>query len=106
MDIWNYLSFAWIPCLIVAAILQMKAIYLKKLMINKYGFRFPTKYLGIVGIAELKVNRRMTESENLKKIITSFIDSKKWVYRLLVIAVIIVAGPYLIKLWLSDPKKI
>jgi hypothetical protein len=105
MDIWDYLSFAWVPCLLIAAILQIRAIYLKKIMVSKYGFNFPKRFLGIVRTDELKTNRRMTESQNLKEIITSFIETKKWIFRLLIAAIIIIVGPYLFKWWISDSRK-
>jgi len=70
-------------------------------MVDKYGFQFPQRFLGIVGIAELKVNRRMTESESLKKVITTFIDSKKWVYRLVIAAIVILLLPYAFKFLIS-----
>lgn len=102
MGLWGIKSLLWIPCLLVAIALQLRAIYFKKIMVRKYGFRFPERLFGLVRTDELKTNRRMTESENLKKVITSFINSKKWVYRFLILAVLIVVVPYLFELWITS----
>ncbi len=105
MSEWGFRSFLWVPCLLIAIVLQLRAIYFKKIMVKKYGFRFPERLFGLVRTDELKTNRRMTESQNLKKIITSFINSKKWVYRFLIVAVLIVIVPYLLSLWLTNVGK-
>ena len=106
MDFWDYISVLWMPFFAAAVFLQAKAIFLKKILVKKYGFNFPPKFLGLVGIDELKVNRRMTESEELKKTIHSLIESKKWVFRLLIITILIVAFPYVFKWWVSESRKL
>ena len=102
MALWGIKSLLWIPCLLIAVALQLRAIYFKKIMVKKYGFRFPEQRFGIVRTDELKTNRRMTESENLKQVITSFINSKKWVYRLLILALLIIVVPYIFEFWITS----
>ena len=105
MDLWDIMSFLWVPCLLIAAFLQIRAIYLKSILVKKYGFKFPQKFLGIVRTDELKTNRRMTELQDLKEVITAFIVSKRWVYILLLIAVLNVVLPYAFRWWIADTRR-
>jgi hypothetical protein len=104
--IWDHLHFLSLCCMIIAFVFQGRAIYLKKIMVNEYGFLFPPSFLGMVGIHELKANRSQANSEDLKEIITSFIISKKWFYIFLIVSVVVFAGPHFLKWWISDGKRI
>src|ERR1017187_609156 len=101
MDIWNLLSLLWVPCIILGIAFQIRAIYLKKVMVKKYGFNFPQRIFKPVHLGELRTNYQMTDSESLKKIIANFIFSKKCFYFFIVAAILIVAGPVLFNLWLT-----
>ena len=102
MDIWNLLSLLWIPFLFIGIAFQIRAVYLKNIMIKKYGFNFPQGLFKPVNIGELRTNYQMSESENLKKVISKFIFSKKCFYFFSIAAVLIVVLPVLFKLWISS----
>jgi hypothetical protein len=95
----------WVLFLALALVFQLRANYLKSTLVKKYGFQFPHRFLGMVRIAELKVNRSMTEIEELKEMISSFIKAKNWFYRFLVLAFLNFVGPHMITWWLTDGKR-
>lgn len=102
MDVWNFLSLLWIPCLFLGIAFQIRAIYLKQVMIKKYGFNFPQSLFKPVHIGELRTNYQMTDSESLKKVISNFIFSKKCFYFFIVAAALIFTVPILFKLWITS----
>ncbi|HVM86617.1 MAG TPA: hypothetical protein VMT76_00415 [Puia sp.] len=103
--IWDHLHYVSLVLLLIACIFQLRAIYLKKVMINEYGFMFPPSFLGTIRIHELRANRSQANSESLKKVISSFIKTKKWFYIFLFAAAFVLIGPHLFKLWVSDGKR-
>jgi hypothetical protein len=102
MDIWNLLSLLWIPCLFIGIAFQIRAVYFKRVMIKKYGFHFPVGFFKPVNIGELKTNYQMSDSQNLKQIISKFIFSKKCFYFFSIAAILIVIVPVLFKLWVTS----
>ncbi|MBS1949066.1 MAG: hypothetical protein JST47_14990 [Bacteroidetes bacterium] len=103
--IWDHLKYVSLLLLVVACVFQLRAVYIKKVLVKEYGFMFPPGFLGTVRIHELKANRSQSDSPALKKVITSFIVSKKWVYIFVLAAAFTFIGPHLFKLWVSDGKR-
>ena len=102
MDIWHYLSLLWIPCLVLGIAFQIRALYLKQVMVKKYGFNFPPSFFKPVHLGELRTNYEMADSQSVKKIIARFIFSKKCFYFFSIAAVLIVVVPILFKLWVTS----
>jgi hypothetical protein len=105
MDFWDLLSLMWVPCLVLGIAFQIRAIYLRQVMVKRYGFNFPQRLFKPVHLGELRTNYQMTDSESLKKIISKFIFSKKCFYFFVVTAILIVVVPILFKLWVTSGNK-
>jgi predicted membrane protein len=101
MDIWDFLSLLWIPSLVIGIAFQIRAVYLKNILVKKYGFHFPLGFFKPVNIGELKTNYQMSDSQSLKQIISKFIFSKKCFYFFSIAAILIAVVPVLFKLWLT-----
>jgi hypothetical protein len=105
MDLFQTLSLLWLPGLAIAAVMHLRAIYLKRLLVRKYKFVFPKSFLRTSNIAELLGNYESTDSSALKHLLARLVSAKKWSYIAVAIAVLAYAAPVLLKLWLSQSSR-
>jgi hypothetical protein len=90
----------WMPCLLVAVLYHLRAIYFKQLLTKRFGFKFTGNRFGILDFGELRATYDTMELIRAKKMILKLIASKKLSYIFVVIAVLTYVATIVVRRWL------